>query len=69
MNMQLLVDDELTEDKIQEIRQHLDSCTGCVEKLKAEKMFKQILHDKLCKNCPPGELVNDVRFSVLHAAY
>jgi mycothiol system anti-sigma-R factor len=69
LNLQLLVDEELTEDKISEIRHHLDNCTGCVEKVEAEKMFKQVLRDKICKKCPPGALVDDVRFSVLNHAY
>ena len=64
LNLQLLVDQELTEDKICEIKEHLESCTGCVEKFEAEKLFKQILKDKICKRCP-GTLVDDVRSSVL----
>jgi mycothiol system anti-sigma-R factor len=70
LNLQLLVDQELTEDKIQEIRQHLDACSGgCVEKFEAEMLFKQVLRDKICIRHVPGALVEDVRSSVLHHAF
>jgi len=31
-NLQLLVDDELPDEVIQEIRTHLENCAGCIEK-------------------------------------
>jgi mycothiol system anti-sigma-R factor len=64
-NLQLLVDDELSDEKIAEIRNHLENCTGCIEKFEAEMMFKQVLHDKICKKCAPGAWLEDVRSRVL----
>jgi mycothiol system anti-sigma-R factor len=68
-NLQLLIDEELPETMISEIRHHLEACGGCVEKFEAEMLFKQVIKDKICKKCVPGALLEDVRSSVLHHAY
>jgi mycothiol system anti-sigma-R factor len=68
-NLQLLIDDELPEAMIPEIRRHLEDCHGCVEKFEAEMLLKQIIRDKICKKCVPGALLEDVRTAVLQHAY
>ena len=67
-NLQLLVDDELPEETIQEIRTHLENCGGCIQKFEAEKAFKEVLREKICKKCAPGAWLEDVRASVLQVA-
>ncbi len=68
-NIQLLVDEELPQEMIAEIRLHIQDCQCCVEKFEAERLFKQVLREKICKNCVPQDLVDGVRSTVLHHEY
>jgi mycothiol system anti-sigma-R factor len=68
-NLQLLIDEELSDAMIPEIRSHLEACQCCVEKFEAEMLFKQVIREKICKKCVPGALLEDVRTTVLQHAY
>jgi anti-sigma factor (TIGR02949 family) len=66
-NMQLFLDEELPPRDMNEVRDHLAKCPLCDEKFESEKLFKQVLKEKICKKCATDALMHEVRELVFNA--
>lgn len=60
----LILDGELSEDRCEELRGHLERCTECFGRHETERLFKELVRRRCgCESAPPG-LVARIRFSL-----
>ena len=60
----LILDNEATEDQENFVREHIEDCTGCLEKYELEKKIKELLQTKISKKPVPLNLANEIRVSI-----
>jgi mycothiol system anti-sigma-R factor len=60
----LILDGELSPEKCEELRGHLERCAECFGRHETERLFKDLVRSRCgCEPAPP-QLVNRIRFAI-----
>jgi mycothiol system anti-sigma-R factor len=57
----LLVDRELPEQELVELEIHIADCSPCLQRVRIERRFKAIIHEKCTPGSVPPELIERIR--------
>jgi mycothiol system anti-sigma-R factor len=60
----LILDGELSPERCEELRVHLDRCTECFGRHETERLFKHLVRSKCGCEAAPPELVTRIRFAI-----
>lgn len=63
--IQLILDEEATDQQLARVRANLESCKPCIEMYQLEKEVKELLTKRMEKRCCPDKLVATIKARIL----
>lgn len=66
--VQLILDDEASEEQIKFFRKHVDACKHCLETYNMEKSVAEAIKSKLQSRCCPDKLVQSIKQKIREAS-
>jgi mycothiol system anti-sigma-R factor len=62
--LQLILDDEASEEQRLYFKNHMDSCMPCFKSYSLDSAIKQLLKSRCCNDSVPPGLIEEIKFQI-----